>query len=180
MTGRLALALLMLGGASILHAQATATATRSGDLQVGVGYTIAKPDYGPQTYRGIAAYADFDLRSHLGIEAEFHQVGSQNGDQAYQRTYEIGGRYFFNYGPLAPYVKAMAGLGNFNYPYSQTDLLYPLFAGGIGADYKIGIHLRLRGEYELQRWSGFSNGGLVPQMFTFGVAYRFTGKPRYK
>jgi len=68
--GRLALALL-LGGASPLLAQATPTASRAGDLQVGVGYTLARPDYGQQFYRGFTAFADFDLRSHLGVEAEF-------------------------------------------------------------------------------------------------------------
>lgn len=176
MTGRLAFVLLI-GGTSILHAQATTTASRAGDLQIGVGYSIAKPGYGQQTYRGVAAYADFNLRTHLGVEAEFHQIDSQNGDQSYQRTYEAGGRYFYDYRSLAPYIKAMFGIGNFNYPFSQTNLAYTLFAGGIGADYKIGPHLRLRGEYELQRWSGFSNGGLTPQFVTFGVAYHFT-EPR--
>jgi hypothetical protein len=177
--GRLALALL-LGGASILHAQATSTASRAGDLQVGVGYTIAKPDYGQQSFQGFTAYADFDLRSHLGLEAEIHQVDSTNSDQSYQRTYEVGGRYFRTYGSLVPYLKAMVGRGDFNYPFGYTDLAYTLYAGGIGADFKLGAHLRLRGEYELQSWSGFSNGGLTPQLVTFGVAYHFAGKPRFK
>ncbi len=179
MIGRLAFAFL-LGGASILHAQATATASRAGDLQVGVGYTFAKPDYGQQAFQGFTAYADFDFRPHLGLEAEFHQVGSTTGDQSYQRTYEIGGRYFRTYGSLVPYLKAMVGRGDFNYPYGFTDLAYTLFAGGAGVDYKLGPHLRLRGEYEYQRWFGFSNGSLAPQLVTFGVAYRFAGKSRYK
>ncbi|MGA2438161.1 MAG: outer membrane beta-barrel protein [Acidobacteriaceae bacterium] len=171
---------LLLGGSSLLHAQANPTASRSGDLQIGAGYTIAKPDYGQQSFQGFTAYADFDLRSHLGLEAEFHQVSSTNSDQSYQRTYEVGGRYFRTCGSLVPYLKAMIGRGDFNYPFGFTDLAYTLYAGGIGADYKLGPRLRLRGEYEIQSWSGFSNGGLTPQLVTFGVAYHFTGKPRFK
>jgi hypothetical protein len=177
--GRLALALL-LGGASTLLAQATPTASRAGDLQVGVGYTLARPDYGQQFYRGFTAFADFDLRSHLGVEAEFHQVDTPTNNQSFQRTYEVGGRYFRTYGRLVPYLKAMVGRGDFNYPFGYTDLAYTLYAGGIGADCKLGPSLRLRAEYELQSWSGFSNGGLTPQLITFAVAYHFAAKPRYK
>lgn len=179
MIARLALALL-LGGSSILHAQATATASRAGDLQVGVGYTLAKTGYEQQSFQGFTAYADFDLRSHLGLEAEVHQVSSTTGDQSYQRTYELGARYFRAYGPLVPYIKIMIGRGDFNYPFSHTDLAYNLYAGGIGADYKLGHSLSLRGEYEMQSWSGFANGGLTPQLVTLGVAYHFAGNPRYK
>jgi opacity protein-like surface antigen len=175
--GRLAFAFL-LGGATLLHAQAIATASRVGDLQIGIGYTAAKPDYSQQTFQGVAAYADFDFRPNLGLEAEFHQVNSPNGDQSYQRTYAIGGRYHRNYGPIAPYAKAMIGRGDFNYPQGLTNLGYNLFAGGLGADYAIGLHLRLRGEYEYQRWSGFSPSALTPQLITLGIAYRFANRLR--
>jgi opacity protein-like surface antigen len=174
--GWLALA-LFLASSSLLRAQANPTASRAGDLQIGVGYTIAKPDYGQQNFQGLTAYADFDLRSHLGLEAEFHQVSSTTSDQSYQRTYELGGRYFRAYGPLVPYLKIMFGRGDFNYPFGATDLAYNLFAAGIGADYKLRPSLSLRAEYEMQRWSGFSSPGLNPQLVTIGVAYRFAGKP---
>jgi opacity protein-like surface antigen len=175
--GWLALA-LFLGSSSLLRAQATATASRAGDLQIGVGYTIAKPDYGQQNFQGLTAYADFDLRSHLGLEAEFHQVFTTSNNQSYQRTYEVGGRYFRTYGRLVPYVKVMFGRGDFNYPFGQTDLAYNLFAAGLGADYRIRPSLSLRAEYEMQRWSGFTNGGLNPQLVTLGLAYHFASKPR--
>jgi opacity protein-like surface antigen len=177
--GWLALA-LFLGSSSLLRAQATATASRAGDLQIGVGYTIAKPDYGQQNFQGLTAYADFDLRSHLGLEAEFHQVFTTSNNQSYQRTYEVGGRYFRTYGRLVPYVKVMFGRGDFNYPFGQTDLAYNLFAAGLGADYRIRPSLSLRAEYEMQRWSGFTNGGLNPQLVTLGLAYHFASKPRSK
>lgn len=179
MIGRLLLAFL-LGGASALFAQATPTASRAGDLQIGIGYSFAKPDYVQTTFQGITAYADFDFKVHLGAEAEFHQVNSTAGDQMYQRTYEVGARYFRTYGPLVPYVKGMVGRGDFNYPFSEANLAYNMFAGGAGADFKVGNYLRVRAEYEYQKWSSFPNGGLTPQIVTIGVAYHFAGKPGYR
>jgi opacity protein-like surface antigen len=177
--GRLAL-LFLLGGASVLYSQALPTASRTGDVQIGAGYSIARPDYVQQTFPGFAAYADFDFRPHIGVEGEFHQVYSTNGDQSYERTYAIGGRYFRTYGALVPYVKAMVGRGDFNYPFGQTELGYNLFAAGVGADFKLGPWLRVRGEYEFQKWSSFPNGGFTPQIVTIGAAYHFAGRPGYR
>ncbi len=179
MIGRLALSFL-LGGASILSGQAIPTASRAGDAQIGVGYSMARPDYVQQTFQGFTAYGDFDFRPHLGVEAEFHQVYSTNGDLSFERTYEIGGRYLRTYGPLVPYVKAMIGRGDFNYPFGEAELAYNMFAGGVGADFKLGPYLRIRGEYEFQKWSSFPNGGLTPQIVTVGAAYHFGGKAQYK
>ena len=179
MIGRLALSFL-LGGASALYSQAVPTASRTGDVQIGAGYSIARPDYVQQTFPGFAAYADFDFRPHIGVEGEFHQVYSTNGDQSYERTYAIGGRYFRTYGALVPYVKAMYGRGDFNYPFDQTELGYNLFAAGVGADFKLGPWLRVRGEYEFQKWSSFPNGGFTPQIVTIGAAYHFAGRPGYR
>jgi opacity protein-like surface antigen len=177
--GRLAL-LFLLGGASALYSQALPTASRTGDVQIGAGYSIARPDYVQQTFPGFAAYADFDFRPHIGVEGEFHQVYSTNGDQSYEQTYAIGGRYFRTYGALVPYVKAMYGRGDFNYPFGQTALDYNLFAAGVGADFKLGPWLRVRGEYEFQKWSSFPNGGFTPQIVTIGAAYHFAGRPGYR
>ena len=179
MIGRLAL-LFLLGGASVLYSQALPTASRAGDVQIGAGYSIARPDYVQQTFPGFAAYADFDFRPHIGIEGEFHQVYSTNGDQSYERTYAIGGRYFRTYGALVPYVKAMFGRGDFNYPFGQTELGYNMFAAGVGADFKLGPWLRVRGEYEFQKWTSFPNGGFTPQIVTIGAAYHFAGRPGYR
>jgi opacity protein-like surface antigen len=176
--GRLALSFL-LGGSSILHAQAIPTASRAGDAQIGIGYSIGKPDYAPQNFQGVTAYADFDFRPHLGVEAEFHQINNTNGYQSFQRTYEIGGRYLRTYGPLAPYVKAMIGHGQFEYPYGETEAGYTMYAGGAGLDFKLSAYLRVRGEYEFQKWTSFPNGGLTPQIVTIGVAYHLAGRSKH-
>jgi hypothetical protein len=170
--GRRLVFLFLFAAASTLLAQSLPTASRAGDLQVGGGFLLAKPDYVQDTVHGFAVYADFDFRQHLGVEAEFHQVA---GDNIRERTYEIGGRYFRTYGPLVPYVKAMIGSGDFDYPTGLANLVYTMYAGGAGADLKLGEHLRLRGDYEYQKWTSFPNGGLSPRLITIGAAYHFTG-----
>ncbi len=172
---------MLLGGIGpMLYAQAIPTASRVGDLQLGVGYSSAKPDYSQQTFTGLAAYADFDFLPYLGVEAEFHKVDTPASDQSYQMTGEVGARAFHAFGRVVPYAKGMIGRGNFNYPYSLTDLNYTLYAGGAGADFKVAERLRLRAEYEVQSWSSFPNGGLTPKLLTFGIAYHFANKPSYK
>ena len=153
MIGRRLAFVFLLGGASLLHAQAKPAASRAGDAQIGAGYVaFGKSDYEQDTFRGFAAYATFDFNTHLGVEAEFHQINASSGDESYQRTYEIGGRYFRTYGPLVPYVKVMIGRGDFNYPHSLADLSYNMFAGGAGADVKLGENFRVRADYEFQKW----------------------------
>lgn len=175
---RLAVLALPLAAPPALLAQSLPAAARVGDLQIGAGYASARPDYIQQTFRGLTVYADFDPRPHFGVEAEFHQAGSTTGNQIFERTYEIGPRYLRTYGPFVPYVKAMIGRGDFNYPYGLAELSYNLFAAGAGADVKLGPWFRVRAEYEYQRWRSFPNGGLAPQIVTIGVAYHFAGKPR--
>jgi len=156
-------------------AQAIPTASRAADAQIGIGYAMGKPDYVQQTFPGLTAYADFDFRPHLGIEAEFHSISSTSGDQMREQTYEIGGRYFRTYGPLVPYAKGMVGIGNLRYPQGLAILNYTMFAGGAGVDVKLTARLRVRAEYEFQKWTSFPNGGLNPQIVTLGVAYHFDG-----
>jgi opacity protein-like surface antigen len=171
---------VLLGAAPFAMAQAIPTATRPADIQIGFGFTSARPDYQHANFPGFAIYADVDPRAHWGIEAEYHQVFSSTGDQSQQRTAEIGGRYFRNYGPFSPYGKGMYGRGNFKYPFGFTQLNYNILAAAGGVDYKATRYIHARVEYEYQHWLGFQNGGLNPQLITFGVAYHFDGKPRYK
>lgn len=167
----------LLSGASMLHAQASATASRTIDLKVGGGFTSAASDYGGR-YDGGMGYFDLDVTAHLGVEGEFHFVKGGGVEDLYEKTYELGGRYFRTYGKLVPYAKILYGRGVFNYPAYVVDgphpnLAYNLFAGGIGADYKVLPYLYVRGDLEFQRWLSFPTSGLTPTLFTVGVAYHF-------
>jgi hypothetical protein len=170
----------LLGGASLLHAQASPTASRVADLKIGGGFTNANTDYVPNRVNGGMAYFDFDFTHHFGLEGEFHFVKDTTGTQVYEKTYEIGGRYYRTYGRLVPYGKIMIGRGVFNFPVDSAgnttaNLAYNMFAGGVGADYKLLPYLYVRGDFEYQKWSSFPPDGLSPSLVSIGVAYHFRG-----
>lgn len=175
----------VLGGTSMLHAQATATATRSLDVKVGGGFTTLNSDYLPSRFNGGAVYADLDFTRHFGAEAEFHFAKDSSGSGQYEKTYEIGGRYFRTYGRFVPYAKVLWGRGvyNFTQPYVGSNgslnflpvanLAYNLVAAGAGADYKLQRHFYVRGDWEYQRWFSFQGSSLSPNLITVGLAYHF-------
>ncbi len=177
---RILIFLSLLAGAPRLLAQASPTASRAGDLILGAGYTAASSDYGGR-YKGFALYGDFDFTRHLGVELNFHKV-DRAGSTLYEKTYEIGPRYYRTYGLFVPYVKFMIGRGVFNYPpllppapqnVARANLAYNMYAGGVGTDIKVRHYLYLRADYEYQKWPSFPQNGLSPQLFTVGAAYHF-------
>jgi hypothetical protein len=167
------LGLVVFCGVTAAVAQARHTADRVLDLQVGGGVVLGKSDYDTNLFRGGAFYTTLDFRPHVGAELGFHQANSSVGDQVYERTYEVGARYFRTYGRLVPYAKFMIGRGVFNYPRSIYNPAYNLIAPGAGLDVHVNRFLNVRADYEYQRWFGFDPHGLTPQLFTFGLAYQF-------
>jgi Outer membrane protein beta-barrel domain len=159
--------------ATTLRAQAIPAGSRVGDLKIGGGFSIANSDYYHQ-FNGGAGYFNYDFLAHFGLEGEFHFVQGAAG--LYEKTYEVGGRYYRTYGKFVPYAKIMYGRGVFNFqpegPF-QSNLAYNLAAGGLGVDYKVKpwLYARIDGEY--QNWFGFQNSSLSPSILTIGAAYRF-------
>jgi hypothetical protein len=164
----------LLAAAHMLDAQSAPTASKALDLKIGGGFATANSDYGDR-YNGGAAYIDFDFLPHIGVEGEFHFV--KDSSDLYEKTYEVGGRYFRTYGKFVPYAKVMYGRGVFNFPPLpdgfRANLAYNLVAGGIGVDYKLKRYLYLRGDWEYQDWFGFQNSSLSPSILTIGAAYHF-------
>ena len=183
---------------SIALAQATPAASRLGDLQVGATFTNADPQYEPSRINGFGFYSDFDFRRHIGAEVDFHQLNDHQDPtnfQIYERSYEAGGRYFWNFGRFKPYGKALYGRGVFNYPLVsepgiqpyRPNLAYNMLIGGGGVDIAVQKRINVRAEFEYQRWFGFkpdaqvptSVSPLTPTLLTVGVAYHFPpGKAR--
>jgi Outer membrane protein beta-barrel domain len=165
----------LLGAAAMLHAQSEPTATRALDLKIGGSFATANSDYGGR-YNGGAAYINVDFLPHIGIEGEFHFV--KDPSDLYEKTYEVGGRYFRTYGRFVPYGKVMYGRGVFNFPPPiaggpRANLAYNLMAAGIGTDYKVRRYLYVRADWEYQQWFGFQNSSLSPSILTIGAAYHF-------
>ncbi len=155
------------------RAQATtATASRRADLQLGGSFVMARSDYGPHLVGG-GFYGTYDFRPHLGVEVAFHQLNSSINDQRYERTYEVGGRYVLHFSRINPYAHVMYGRGVFNYPQGIANLAYNLAAAAGGIDLNVTKHINARGEFEYQRWFGFPQHDLTPQLGTIGVAYHF-------
>jgi Outer membrane protein beta-barrel domain len=164
----------LLGTAPILHAQSAPTASRALDLKIGGSFATANSDYADR-YNGGAAYINFDFLPHIGVEGEFHFV--KDSSDLYEKTYEVGGRYFRTYGKFVPYAKVMYGRGVFNFPALadgfRPNLAYNLAAGGIGVDYKVKRYLYVRADWEYQNGFGFQNSSLSPSILTVGAAYHF-------
>jgi hypothetical protein len=173
-----------------LHGQASATASKVLDIQVGASIVgalsdyKAVPTYNNYKFLGYGIYSTIDFLPHIGLMLNFNQADAHSPKTEYERTYEIGGRYFVRYGRLKPYVKGMYGRGVFNFPPYPSDptgpasanLAYNLFALGGGADFRLKPYLNLRADYEWQKWAGgqyLLTNGITPQLFSLGVAYHF-------
>jgi hypothetical protein len=164
----------ILGAATLLRAQSEPTALKRLDLKIGGSFATANSDYGGR-YNGGAAFVNADLSPHLGIEGAFHFV--KDSSNLYEKTYEVGGRYFRTYRKYVPYVKVLYGRGVFNFPAQPNgvhpNLAYNLVAAGIGVDYKVKRYLYVRGDWEYQNWLGFENSSLSPSILTIGASYHF-------
>jgi hypothetical protein len=169
-------AIALLGAPAALLGQASTTASRAGDLQVGGGYSNANTDYVPNRVSGFTGYFDFDFYRHFGVEGEFRFV-KDGGTNIYEKTYQVGGRYSRIYkNRYQPYLKVMYGRGVFNYAINKettANLAYNMFVGGGGLDYRIRRNITIRGDFEYQKWLGFPPNGLTPTVITIGGAYHF-------
>ena len=172
---------LMLGISYIagqLHAQASNTASRAADLQIGGSYSGASGGYapgfyyGPERLYGFGGYATLDLKSHYGVEVNVRQLNTRASDKVYERTYEFGGRYVRHYGRFAPYGRVSYGRGVFNFRDDVANLAYNLYAFGGGVDVNLIPSINLRGDFDYQKWIGFPLG-LSPKVVSVGVAYHF-------
>lgn len=173
---RIAIIISLLATPAGLLAQATATASRAGDLQIGGGFSNANTDYLPTRVNGGTAYVDFDFYRHLGVEAEFRFL-KDGPTTIYEKTYQVGVRYSRTYkGRYQPYAKVMYGRGVFNFAtngVTTANLAYNMFAGGAGLDYHLLRNVNLRGDFEYQKWLSFPPSGLSPTVITVGAAYHF-------
>jgi hypothetical protein len=170
--------MLLLGCSTFaLHGQATSTASRRFDFQVGGDFVYDHSDYYQKAFKGAGGYSTLDFTPHFGAEIDFRQANSPV-DSAYERTYEIGARYHRTYGRFSPYAKVLYGRGVFNFVFDGTvvaNLAYNEYVFGGGTDYEVLPFLNVRADYEYQSWLGFQPNGLTPQVLSIGVAYHFPG-----
>ncbi len=170
-----ALLAICLGLGLTAHGQSAPHAD-AGGIRLSAGGTASGYDlgYGDVKVLGASAFVDVDTLRHLGFEGEarwlkFHWKISDTGPGADENatTYMAGVRYSRYYGRFQPYVKGLAGIGQFNYPYNyakETDLVV---APGGGVDYRLTNRIRWRAaDFEYQIWPQFNFG----RMSSFGVS----------
>lgn len=166
------------------QAQATPMAKRLGHVQVGAGFSFAVPDYGATYIKGYTIYGDADLWHRLGLEADAHLLNVLTPTDIGENTFLIGPRFsLVRQGRLNAYVKALGGIGRFQYqsgryqpPHTDT---FGVFSLGGGIEFRASRHLNIRAiDIEAQRWPGYGTpgfpaNGLTPFVTTFGAAYAF-------
>ena len=151
-------------------AQAVPTASRNGALQLGVGGTIASPDYGARKIKGISVYGDFDFSKHIGIEGDLHYINLITPDGVGENSYLLGPRFLLPHNRFNPYAKALFGIGRFQY--LSGTYTYKIYSLGAGVDIRATHNFNVRAfDIEYQNWPGLKPHGLSPIALTFGVAY---------
>ena len=175
-SSRALLLLLAFCHISMAPAQSSPTASRPGDLQIGGGVTFGSSDYNfnKVSLSGGSFYTTFDKRSHWGFEADFHQVKPTSDATVYERSYEVGPRFFFTEGRFVPYAKLLYGRGVYNFSGNVANIGYNVYTYGGGVDFIFTQGINLRADYEYQNWSGFPIRTLHPGLITMGIAFHFS------
>jgi opacity protein-like surface antigen len=163
--------------ASIGHTQAMPTAVAKGALQVGGGFSYAKPDYAQTNIQGFSGFVDYNLSLHLGVEADIHHITLVTPSDVGENSYLFGPRFTYPRGRFSLYGKALFGVGTIviqevaDNPEGGAGNYFAYGLGG-GLDVLATRHIVVRAiDFEYQHWSYGS--GLTPIAITVGAAYRF-------
>ncbi len=141
-------------------------------VSVGVaasGYTLG---YGDRRIIGFSAWIDADTIRRFGFETEVRRLEYRQTANVHAETYLTGVRYHLNYGRMQPYVKALGGVGHFNFSYNYAKGTYLVVAGGGGMDYYLNRRWTVRGDFEYQQWPQFTYGSMNSLGANVGVRYR--------
>lgn len=173
----------VLGLSMQAHGQALPSAARPVEVQAGVGFSFARPDFvspynpGFPYIKGFTVYADATYHHRFGFEAEVHDDSILTPADIGENTYMIGPKVsVIHQDRMNLYAKGLGGLGAFEYqkntyPNPHTDT-YGIFAVGGGIEFRASRHINVRAiDIEQQWWRGFAPRGIAPFVATLGVAY---------
>lgn len=158
-----------------LHAQAKYTATGPGTyIQLGVAASGFQADYGQHHVYGGSVFLDANLSRRVGLEAEVRRLSVHTDEDVRESTYLIGPRISTNRRNFRPYVKVLAGRGQFTFPYHYAQGSYLVIAPGAGLDWRLPrtrISIRVL-DFEYQMWPQFSYGAIHPYGISSGISVR--------
>lgn len=167
----------LLFGAPQAHAQSPESATGDwSSLWVGGSFSATRLQYGQHWVEGGGVFVDGNFNWRFGIEGEANWAALHQLSGTHATTYLVGPRYQFNAFHdyrLRPYVKFLAGDGEFTFPYNYAHGSYFVIAPGGGVDYWLNSRFRLRlADVEYQYWPGFTYGSSSNLSVSVGVRYR--------
>jgi hypothetical protein len=143
----------------------------AGGLSVSAGATASGYylQYGERQMLGVTGFVDVDTRRRMGFEGEAQFIQYHQTEGLHASLYTVGPRYHFNVGRFQPYLKAMAGLGEFDFPFpfpnGPTTGSYLVVVGGGGIDYRLTLRVA---NAEYQSWPQFGQGS--GNLTTLGVS----------
>jgi hypothetical protein len=121
----------------------------------------------------MSGFVDADSARRFGIESEGRWLEYHQFANAHAETYLIGPRYHFNIGRFQPYIKGLAGFGNFSFPYGYAHGTYGIVAGGGGVDYRLSRRWSVRlADIEFQHWPQFTFGSMTSTGISSGIQFR--------
>jgi hypothetical protein len=154
--------------------QAVPTATGPGSYtNIGLTGSALNITYGQRWAGGGSVYLDANLYRQVGAEVELQTLRLHEQGGIRQTTYLVGPRYSFRSTGFNPYVKVLAGVGTFVYPYGYGQLNYFVIAPAAGVDYDLLPRIKLRLiNFEYQDWLQFTYGSLHPYGVSAGISFR--------
>jgi hypothetical protein len=114
--------------------------------------------YGERKQWGVTGFLEVDTSHHIGAVFETTWIHPRQPDNIHTLTFQGGARYRMNFGKIEPYAKALAGVGEFSYPYHYFDNgSFLIVSPGGGVDYRLNSRIRLRVvDFEYTYWPQFS------------------------
>ncbi|HEY1986260.1 MAG TPA: hypothetical protein VGG85_12665 [Terracidiphilus sp.] len=152
----------------------SAESANAGGVAVWVGASVSGYylQYGGEKNLGLSGFFDADSIRRWGVEGEGRWLDYHETANVHAETYLAGPRYHVNIGRFQPYVKGLAGLGSFNFPYNYAHGRYFVVAPGGGADYFLTHRLTVRADFEYQIWPQFTFGSMSSVGASAGIRYR--------
>lgn len=156
------------------HAQAIPAAKGPGAyISVGGGASLYQFEYGQRKLGGITAWADINPQWRYGIEAEVRSLRYHTDEGVTETTYLAGPRVAIFPGPLRPYVKFLAGAGQYDLPFNFVRGPCFTMAPGAGVDLMLNDIVAIRlVDFEYQVSTNFQPSPNEPpsQPHNYGIS----------